>query len=92
MNLAALGFGFLAITVGVIFYSFQLPWIHFNPFPALTVYRPFYVLAAVCWWIGGVFVIAGLVRNNIARFLLVLVFSGILIYLNFPQIIRGWHL
>lgn len=86
MNLAALGFGFLVVTIGVIFYTFQTPWVQFNPFPSLTTFRPFYILAAVCWWIGGIFIIAGLIRNNIARVLLILVFSAIMLYLNASQI------
>jgi hypothetical protein len=87
MNLAALGLGFLLVTIGVVFYSFQLPWIQFNPFPALTTLHPFFISALVCWWLGGIFIIMGIVRHNMVRLFLGLVFTGIVIYLNLSQIL-----
>jgi hypothetical protein len=86
MNLAALGLGCLLVTVGVILYSFQLPWIQFNPLPALTTLHPFYTMAIICWWLGGIFLIMGIVKNNMIRFLLASVFTGIIIYFNLSQI------
>jgi hypothetical protein len=86
MNIAALGVGFLFVTIGVILYSFQLPWIQFNPLPILGTFKPLYAFAVIFWWLGGIFVILGLSRSKIVQVLLVCIFSAIMLYFNLAQI------
>ena len=83
MNLGVFATGCLVLTLGILAYSLQLPTITFQPFPALTTWRPLQTIAYILFGAGGILAVCGVFKNAALRVLLSFLVILAIIYLMF---------